>query len=133
VVVRLSDVDTFYPHWTRPHSGSVPCRSWNGEFYVADPGTGSWLLRMEIMQVEEPGNLLWVNGYLLRPAAISLRGRPDFASVWTAVEMVVPSDLLRAGVNTLEIRSSPRLPVYQDERARFESLQFRHLRLITDP
>jgi hypothetical protein len=133
VVVRLSDVDTFYPHWARPHCGSVPCRRWAGQFYLREPGTGPWQLRMEIMQVEEPGNRVWINGHLLDPAAIPLRGRPDFSSVWTAVEMPVPAGYLRAGVNTLEIASSPRLPVYQDGRARFESLQIRHVRLATDP
>ena len=50
----------------------------------------------------------------------------------TAVEMPVPAAFLRPGVNTLEIWSSPRLPVYQDDHAHFESLQLRHLRLITD-
>lgn len=133
VVVRLSDVDTFYTHWARPHCGSAPCRSWQGQFYVGEPGTVPRKLQMEVMQVEEPGNRVWINGQPLHPAAIPVRSRPDFASVWTAVEMVVPSDLLRTGVNTLEIWSSPRLPVYQDGRARFESLQFRHLRLVTDP
>ena len=34
VVVRLSDVDTFYPHWARPQCKSVPCRRWIGEFYL---------------------------------------------------------------------------------------------------
>ncbi len=83
------------------------------------------------MQVEEPGNLVWINGQPLSPPAIPLRDRPDFASVWTSVEMTVPSNLLRSGINTLEIRSSPRLPVYQGSHARFESLQFRHVRLTT--
>jgi hypothetical protein len=87
---------------------------------------------MEILQVEEPGNLVWINGRLLDPPTVPLRGRPDFASVWTAVEMTVPGAYLRPGVNTLEIRSSPRLPVYQDGHARFESLQFRDVRLTTD-
>lgn len=131
VVVRLSDVDTFYPHWVRPHCGLVPCRFWKGQFYIAEPGTGLWLLRMEIMQVEEPGNRVWINGQLLESVAIPLRSRPDFASAWTAVEMPVPTGLLRPGVNILEIESSPRLPVYQDSRAQHESLQFRHLRLTT--
>jgi hypothetical protein len=129
VVVRLSDVDTFYPHWGRPHCGSAPCRFWSGQFYIRDPGTAPWQLRVEIMQVEEPGNQVWINGHLLDPPAFPLRGWPDFASVWTATEMPVPADILQPGVNTLEVRSSPRLPVYQDRRARFESLQFRHLRL----
>lgn len=132
VVVRLSDVDTFYPHWARPHCEAVPCRSWRGQFYVRQPGTVPWRLKMEIMQVEEPGNLVWINGQLLDPPFLPLRGRPDFASVWTAVEIPVPSALLRPGANTLEIRSSPRLPVYQLGQARFESLQFRHVRLATD-
>ena len=38
VVVRLSDVDTFYPHWARPYCKSVPCRHWRSEFYIRDPG-----------------------------------------------------------------------------------------------
>jgi hypothetical protein len=133
VMVRLSDVDTFYPHWARPHCGSVPCRRWSGSFYVNEPGTGPWRLRMETMQVEEPGNLVWINGHPLDPPAIPLRGRPDFASVWTAVEMPVPAGLLRPGVNTIQIGSSPRLAVYQDGRAHFESLQLRHVQLVSGP
>lgn len=77
-----------------------------------EPGDAPWQLHMEIMQVEEPGNLVWINGQLLEPPAIPLRGRPDFASVWTAVEMPVPPEMLRSGANSVEIGSSPRLPVY---------------------
>jgi hypothetical protein len=87
---------------------------------------------METMQVEEPGNLVWLNGQLLQPPAIPLRGRPDYTSVWTALEMTVPASFLHTGVNTIEIQSSPRLPAYQAERARFESMQFRGLHLIRD-
>jgi hypothetical protein len=131
VMVRLSDPDTFYPHWARPHCGSVPCRHWVGQFYVREPGTDSWKLRMELMQVEEPGNLVWINGRLLDPPALPLRDRPDFASVWASAEMQFPAALLRPGVNTLEVRSSPRLSVYHDSRAHYESLQLRHIRLTT--
>jgi hypothetical protein len=131
VMVRLSDVDTFYPHWARPHCPAAPCRRWVSQFYISEPGTSLWQLEMEIMQVEDPGNLVWINGQLLNPPAIPMRGRPDFASAWTAVEMQVPPDRLRPGVNLIEIESSPRLPVYQDGRARFESLQIRHVRLAT--
>ena len=130
LAIRLSDVDTFYPHWARPHCGSAPCRRWSGLFYVREPGTGLWTLRMETMQVEEPGNLVWLNGHLLDPPAIPLRGKPDYTSVWTALEMTVPASFLQTGVNTIEVRSSPRLPVYQAGRARFESMQFRNLRLV---
>jgi hypothetical protein len=133
VVVRLSDVDTYYPHWARPHCGSVPCRYWGGEFYVRDPGDIPWQLCLEIMQVEEPGNLIRINGRSLAPPAIPLRGRPDFASFWTAVEIPVPASLLRPGVNFIEVGSSPRQAVYQDSRARYESLQLRNVRLRSQP
>lgn len=130
VIVRLSDVATVYPHWARPHCRAVPCRRWTGQFYVREPGAAPWRLRMEMMQVEEPGNLVWINRHLLDPPAIPLRGRPDFASVWTRVEILVPAALLQPGVNTLEIHASPRLPVYQDDWARFESLQVRDVQLV---
>ena len=133
VVIRLSDVESIYPHWARPHCKSVPCRHWQGQFYVSEPGDTPWQFHLEIMQVDEPGNLVWLNGQLLDPPAIPLRGRPDFASVWTTVEMPLPPGLLRAGANSIEIGSSPRLPVYQDGRAHFESLQVRNLRLLTVP
>ena len=132
VAIRLSDPDTFYPHWARPHCGSAPCRQWAGQFYIQDPGTEPWQLRMEVMQVEEPGNLVWINGQLLDPPALPLRKRPDFSSVWTSAAMQIPAALLRPGVNTIEIRSSPLLPVYQGSRAHFESLQFRYVRLVRD-
>jgi hypothetical protein len=87
------------------------------------------LLSLEVMQVEEPGNLVRINGETLDPPAIPLRGRPDFASVWTGAEIPVPAGLLRRGVNVVEIESGPRQPVYQDSHARYESLQFRNMRL----
>ena len=132
VMIRLSDPDTFYPHWARTHCGAVPCRQWTGQFYIQDPGTAPWQLCMEVMQVEEPGNLVWINSQLLDPPALPQRMWPDFSSVWTSTEMQIPPGLLQPGVNTIEIRSSPRLPAYQDSRARFESLQFRHIRLARD-
>ena len=132
VVVRLSDVDTFYPHWARPHCSSVPCRHWSSQFYIRDPGTNPWQLCLEIMQVEEPGNLIWINNHPLSPPAIPLRGRPDFASVWTTVGIPVPASLLRPGVNLIELRSSPRQAIYQDSRARYESLQLRNMRLESE-
>jgi len=132
VIIRLSDVDTFYPHWARPSCATVPCRRWHGTFYVEEPDLGSWRLLLEVMQVEEPGNIVWINGQPLEPPTIPLRGRPDFASVWTALEMTVPSGAVRRGSNTLEVWSSPRLPLYQSEAAQFESLQLRHLHLVSD-
>jgi hypothetical protein len=30
VVIRLSDVDSYYPHWARPPCKFIPCRRWRG-------------------------------------------------------------------------------------------------------
>jgi len=129
VVVRLGDVDTYYPHWSRLHCRQVPCRRWLGRFYAGDRGTTPWRLSLEVMQVEEHGNLILINGQSLDPPAIPLRGKPDFASVWTVAELLVPAGVLREGPNVIEVQLSPRLPVYHGSTARFESLQFRAIRL----
>lgn len=130
VVVRLGDVDTFHPHWARIHGGRAPCRRWRGYFYVNQPGRDRWQLTMEIMQVEEQGNIVVINGHALQPMAIPLRGKLDFASNWSMAVLDVPPLALRQGHNVIKIAASPRLPVYQDGHARFESLQFRNLRLV---
>lgn len=130
VVIRLGDVDTFHPHWTRIHGGQAPCRHWLGEFYLEQPDEAAWQLTMEIMQVEERGNLVTVNGRPVEPMAIPLRGKADFASSWSTAFLHIPAELLRSGRNIIEIAASPRLPVYQDCVAHFESLQFRNVRLI---
>jgi hypothetical protein len=130
VVIRLGDVDTFHPHWTRIYGGEAPSRYWRGEFYVDRPEDTVWQLTMEIMQVEEQGNLVRVNGQPLEPVAIPLRGKVDFASSWTTAFLDVPPDTLQSGLNVIEVLDSPRLPVYQDGHASFESLQFRNVRLM---
>jgi hypothetical protein len=130
VVIRLGDRDTFYPHWARIYGGHAPSREWAGVFYVDNPGQGAWELSMEIMQVEEPGNLVYVNGQVLDPPAIPLRGRPDYSSVWTRATMSVPAALLRRGANEIEVKASPRLPMQQF--VRYESIQFRNLQLAPD-
>ena len=130
VVVRLGDVDTFHPHWARIYGGEAPCHSWRGEFYVDQPGKDQRQLVMEIMQVEERGNLVTINGQPLQPVAIPLRGKVDFASSWTVAFLDVPPSVLRPGLNVIEVLGSPRWPVFQDAHASFESLQFRNLRLV---
>ena len=127
VAIRLGDRDTFYPHWARIYGGAAPSRRWAGTFYVRNPGQGPWRLTMEIMQVEEGGNLVRINGQPLDPPAIPRRGKPDFMSVWTKTSMMVPVGVLRAGANTIEVSASPRLPPHQF--VRYESMQFRNVRL----
>jgi hypothetical protein len=130
VVVRLGDVDTFHPHWARIYGGEAPCRYWRADFYVDQPRDVVWQLSMEIMQVEEQGNLVRINCHSLEPEAIPLRGKVDYASSWSMAFVSVPAGVLLQGLNVIEITDSPRLHVYQDHHAAFESLQFRNLRLV---
>jgi hypothetical protein len=130
VTVRLGDVDTLHPHWVHIYGGRAPCRQWVGDFYVERPGKAAWQLTMEIMQVEEQGNVVMINGQPLNPMTIPLRGKPDFASSWSTAFLDVPAQVLRAGHNAIEIAASPRLGGYQDSHSRFESLQFRNVRLV---
>ena len=130
VAIRLGDVDTLHPHWTRIHGGLAPSRRWKGDFFVDSLDGSEWVLVMEIMQVEEHGNTVCINGQPLAPMAIPLRGKTDFASNWTTTSLTIPAGVLVQGRNVLEIRASPRLPVYQDAHARYESLQFRNVSLV---
>jgi len=127
VPIRLGDRDTFYPHWARIYGGSAPSLHWAGTFYVRNPGNRLWQLTMEIMQVEEQRNLVRINGQLLNPPAIPVRGKPDFTSVWTRTSITVPAGILHAGANDIEVFASPRLPPHQG--VRYESLQFRNIQL----
>jgi hypothetical protein len=130
VVVRLGDVDTFHPHWARIYGGVAPCRYWRGEFYLEQPEDGAWQLALEMMQVEEQGNVVRINGQPLESVAIPLRSKLDFASSWSTAFLEVPPGVMHSGLNVIEVLGSPRLPVYQDGHASFESLQFRNLRLV---
>lgn len=127
VVIRLSDVDTAYPHWAKPHGGSAPTRVWETTFYVESPGTGSWRLVLETMQVEECSNQVYINDRMLLPA-IPITGRTPFASAWTTTYLEVPAGSLRPGANSLRVELSPRLRTQQD--IRYESLQIRNVRLV---
>jgi len=127
VVIRLGDRDTFHPHWARIYGNVLPSRQWQGTFYMPYPGPGQWRITMEIMQVEEPGNQVFINGNPLQPPTIPLRGKPEFTSVWTRTSLIVPAGVLKRGANRMEIYASPRLPPYQG--IRYESLQFRNIQL----
>lgn len=132
VVVHLGDGLAVNPGWSPLYCGTAPCRKWIGHFYVPSrsvlPDTDS-VLRMEIMQVEEQGNLVRINGCSLRPESIPLRVRPDFVTAWTVTSMDIPAGTLQRGYNMIEIMASPRLIPYQ-AGIRFESLQVRDIHII---
>lgn len=133
VVVHLGDSPTVNPGWSPLYCDTAPCRAWRGHFYVlATSNLPNMIssLKMEIMQVEEQGNLVRINGKALIPQAIPLRSRPDFVTSWTTASMRIPPGVLRVGYNEIGLRASPRLVPYQGE-VRFESFQVRNIRIVS--
>jgi len=130
VVVRLGDVDTFHPHWARIYGGKTPSPWWKGHFYIKGLPSDLWRLTMETMKVEERGNFVTINGYPLDPPTIPLRSKPNGVTEWVTVSFDVRPGILQEGLNTIEIKVSKRLPVYQGSYASRESIQFRNIRLM---
>ena len=130
VVIRIGEVDEWYPHWARLHWQDGSSLAWQGDFYVHEPGTGPWTLELEIMQVDEWGNAVTINGQPLEPPTLRPRG---WGSEWLTTRLRVPAGVLRPGRNTLRFQVSRRQPLYQDDWARWESIQFRNVRLRPGP
>jgi len=126
VVIRLGQVDEWYPHWARLHWQNGSSLVWAGDFYVRQPGKGPWTLELEVMQVDEWGNTVTINGQPLEPPVLPARGR---GSEWVTVRLQVPAGVLQSGRNTIRFQVSRRLPIHQDDWAIWESIQFRHIRL----
>ncbi|MBU0493753.1 MAG: hypothetical protein KKA73_02135 [Chloroflexi bacterium] len=129
VVIRIGEVDEWYPHWARLHWQKGSSLAWEGDFYVREPGTGPWTLELEAMQVDDWGNAVTINGQALEPPVLPAQG---WGSEWVTVRLRVPAGVLRPGLNTIRFQVSRRLPIHQDDWAVWESIQFRNVRLRPD-
>lgn len=128
VVIRIGEVDEWYPHWARLHWQNGSSLAWQGDFYVQEPGYGPWTLELEVMQVDEWGNTVTVNDQPLEPPVLRVRPR-GWGSEWITTRLRVPAGVLRPGLNTIRFQVGRRLPVFQDDWAVWESIQFRNVRL----
>jgi len=130
VVIRIGEVDEWYPHWARLHWQNSSSLAWEGGFYVREPGAGPWMLELEAMQVDEWGNTVTINGQALEPPVLQPRG---WGSEWITIRLRVPAGVLRPGRNTIRFHVGRRLPIYQDDWAVWESIQVRNIRLRPGP
>lgn len=129
-IVRLGDIDTVHPHWVHLYRGEQGASlTWRGEFFLTSAAAQQpYTLRLETMQVDQPTNVLLLNGAPL--ARLHIRSRPDPTSTWVTQAFAVPPDRLQTGVNELEIRSGLRNPALQYRWWRWENMQIRNARLL---
>ena len=83
----------------------------------------AWTLTLEVMQINSLDTRLWVNDQSISPPYLPTE---DFSSVWVSVQLQVPSALLRAGHNTVVLRSANTIPAFQ-QLGSWDDLQLRNV------
>ncbi|MBN1991742.1 MAG: hypothetical protein JW953_03495 [Anaerolineae bacterium] len=124
VLLHLGDSD-LRPPWWPLFAGRKPSLSWTGGFYVVDPGPVAWTLRLELMQQNEVGTTVAVNGTPLSPDL----PQQDYTRRWLTIRRSVPASLLRPGYNELTITTTRLIPDAQHENFVWDDFQVRHIRL----
>ncbi|RIK36555.1 MAG: hypothetical protein DCC55_26925, partial [Chloroflexi bacterium] len=109
--------------WMPLYGVRNPSTEWSGLVYLADPGEEMWTLTLRIMQSNEWGNYVWVNGVRLEPPF----GREDFSASWVAQSWPIPAVMLRSGANEVRVTIASTTPVMQDRGWRWDDLQFKEI------
>ncbi len=122
--VHLGDSD-LPPPWFPLYGGRRPALSWSGSFYLVDPGQSDWFLLLELMQQNEVGVLVAVNGHPLFPDL----PQQDLARRWLTVRLHTPAAVLQAGYNRLTITTARLLPDAQQPDFTWDDFQLRNIRL----
>jgi hypothetical protein len=122
--IHLGD-SNLRPPWWPLFAGRKPSLTWTGGFYLAEPGTDDWTLLLELMQQNEVGATVAINGVPLRPDL----PQQDLTRRWLTVRRPVPVSLLRAGYNELTITSVRLLPDAQHDEFVWDDFQVKNIRL----
>jgi hypothetical protein len=125
--LHLGDTD-LQPPWWPLYGGRKPSLTWTGGFYLADPGSGDWVLLLELMQQNEVGAVAAVNG---TPISSSLP-QQDFTRRWLTVRRTVPVSLLRPGYNELTFTAVRLAPDVQHDEFVWDDFQVRNVRLVKE-
>jgi hypothetical protein len=122
VIVHLGD-----NHWPTPwvplHQGQLPSAIWKGEFFMRDPGDGSWTLHVDVMQNNERGNYLMVNGHSVEPLYLPVE---DYSRSWVSVSCDVSADYLRSGLNEVMVVVGKQIAA-RHRTGTYDDLQFRDI------
>ncbi len=122
--IHLGDTD-LQPPWWPLYGGRKPSLRWTGGFYLVDPGESDWVLHLELMQQNEIGATVEINGRPLRPDL----PQQDFTRRWISVQRPVPNELLRPGYNEMTLTTVRLLPDAQHDEFVWDDFQVRHIRL----
>jgi hypothetical protein len=126
VVIHLGDSDERPPWWPL-FGGRKPSVTWTGGFYLNDPGTADWTLILELMQLNEVGTTVAINGVTLSPDL----PQQDYTRRWLTMRRTVPAALLRPGYNQFTMTAAYLLPDVQHRNFVWDDLQVRNVRLTT--
>ncbi len=124
-MVHLGDSD-LKPPWWPLYAGRKPSKTWTGGFYLPDPGSMDWVLVLELVQQNEVGARIAVNGVALSPDL----PQQDFTRRWLTVRRPVPASLLRPGYNVLTFTAVRLIPDAQHDEYVWSDFQFRYVRLV---
>jgi hypothetical protein len=123
--IHLGDSD-LRPPWRPLFGGHKPSLTWTGGFYMGDPGSDDWMLLIELMQQNELGATVAVNGIPLSPDL----PQQDFTRRWLTVQRTVPAQLLRPGYNELTFTTVTLLPDAHQNNFVWDDFQVRNARLV---
>jgi len=124
-IIHLGDTDLLPPWWPL-FAGRKPSLSWTGGFYLTEPGNSNWTLLLELMQQNEVGATVAVNGVPLSPNL----PQQDLTRHWLTVQRTVPLSLLQPGYNELTITSVRLLPDAQQPEFTWDDFQVKNIRLV---
>jgi hypothetical protein len=125
VVVHLGDSELGSAWWPL-YAGRRPSITWTGGFYLHAPGSADWVLALELMQQNELGATVAVNGVPLAPDL----PLGDFAHRWLTVRRRVPVSALRPGYNEVTVITPRLAPDLQHDEFVWDDFQIRNLRLL---
>lgn len=123
--VHLGDSE-LPPPWWPLYGGRNPSTVWQGGFYLRPVPTDPQVLSIEVMQPNEYGTEVRLNGRRLnaRPLPVD-----DYTSQWLTFNLPVPCDGLRAGYNEVEVRTGHLLPAFQHKYYVWDDILIRNVRL----
>jgi hypothetical protein len=129
--VRVHLGDSEHPEpWVPLYKTRNPSPTWIGEFYLrasdlhSAPRDQTWRLTMELMQVNDFNNRVWVND---RPVTPPYLPTEDFSTMWTQAEFLVPIEYLRVGRNTITLRAGKLFPAFQHLGYTWDDFQVRQV------
>ncbi|MGH2542563.1 MAG: hypothetical protein ACRDIB_07195, partial [Ardenticatenaceae bacterium] len=126
--VRIHLGDSEYPSpWWPLYGGRVPSLEWQGGFYLREIPTERQTLLLEILQPNQFGNEIRLNGSRLHPAALPVA---DFTAQWLTLRLPIAPAQLRPGWNELSIRAGHLPPDFHKEGYIWDDVQLRNVRLV---